>query len=245
MHARFVKTVWENETRTIATLYFKPDRPYYFTAGQYADISIPHEKPDSRGMTRTMTFTSLPTDSLAAITTRLSEKNGSSYKQAIRRLKPTAQVSLTDAMGDMVLPLDSTVPLVFVAGGVGIASFVSMIKWLTAQKDRRDVTLIYTVRDTSDIIFQDQFDVYAKIGSLTKLVFTTDNKVDGLEWKGVVHKSRLTSADIAKYLKPDSMVYISGTESMVEQLHHELEDIYKMPQYRIAFDFFGGYAADI
>lgn len=241
MYARFIRLEWENESRTIASLYFKPDRQYYFTAGQYASISIPHPAPDRRGMTRTMTFITAPTEQLIGITTRLSKENTSSYKEAARNLQPGETCSVTDAMGDLVLPLDEKIPLVFVAGGVGIASYISMVRWLTQQGESRDISLLYAVRDVRDIIFQDVFDRYAPLGKLDRTIFTTDHKIDTYPWNGIIKKSRLTAADIVAAMKPDAQVYISGTEKMVDQLVHELQDDYHIPQYRLAFDFFDGY----
>lgn len=144
-------------------------------------------------------------------------------------------------MGDMVLPLDSSMPLVFVAGGLGIASYVSMISWLTEQQDARDITLLYAVSNTSDIIFQEQFDAYSSVGRFTKVLYTTDHKAGGISWAGEIVKSRITAADIIARAKPDAQIYLSGTESMVEQLRHDLQQKYAVPQYRIAFDFFEGY----
>jgi ferredoxin-NADP reductase len=241
MHARFVKHTWQNTGQTTGTFYVQPDKPYYFTAGQYADIGIPHDKPDKRGMTRTMTYSTSPREPLLGFTTKFSPGADSSYKQALLALRPGDIVNLTDAMGDMVLPLDSSIPLVFTAGGLGIASFVSMVKWLTEQNDARKIVLLYAVRSTTDIIFQKEFDEYARIGSVSKVLYTTDHKADSLAWKGTVKKSRLTSSEIASHLTPDSQVYISGAEKMVEQLQQELQKEFNLPQYRLAFDFFEGY----
>lgn len=241
MRAAFVRSEWENEARTIASIYFLADQPYYFTPGQYASLSVPHVVPDHRGISRTMTFITSPSDKLLGITTRLSRKNTSTYKQALKVLQPGYRCTLTDAMGDLVLPLDDTIPLVFVAGGVGIASFISMVRWLSERDEKRDVTLLYAVRDVSDIIFQEVFDAYADHGTITKTLFTTDHKIDTYPVKGIVKKARLTSADIVAAMKPEAQIYISGTEKFVDQLVHELQDSYHIPQYRIAFDFFDGY----
>lgn len=240
MKARFVKSQWENEARTILSVILRPDSPYYFTAGQYADLTVPHDNADDRGITRTMTITSSPAETLVKMTLRIPKKS-STFKQALLDLRPDTPVTLTAAMGDLVLPLDESVPLVFVAGGVAIASFVSMMSWLTEQKDARDITLLYAVRSTDDIIFQDIFDAYAPIGKLNRLLFTTDNKVDSHSWNGSVMKKRLTAQDVMKYVGPDSQIYLSGSESMVSELQQTLQKAFKIPQYRIAFDYFDGY----
>jgi ferredoxin-NADP reductase len=240
MNARFINLEWENDARTIGTIYLQPDKPYYFTPGQYAGITVPHDNPDSRGLTRTMTFSSSSLDRLLACTIRFGNSQ-STYKHALLALKPGSKVGITDAMGDMVLPLDESIPLVFVAGGLGIASYVSMVRWLTTQKDKRDITLLYAVRDIGDIIFRKHFDAYSSIGTFKNILFTTDHKVDSLLWNGEINKSRLTSADIHKYISDPTQVYLSGAEQMVEQFRRELLDTYKLPQYRLVFDFFDGY----
>lgn len=241
MQARFVRLDWENATRTIGTVYFKPDKPFYFTAGQYTDLTVPHDNPDNRGLTRTMTISSSPDDAFIAITTRFDGRL-STYKRALLDLQPNAAVSLSDAMGDMVLPLDATVPLVFVAGGVGIASYISIARWLRARDDMRQMRLLYAVRDIRDIIFQDVFDDDQFEGHLTKHLFTTDNKTASTVWNGSIKKSRLTAADIVSAMPPESQIYLSGAQSMVESLRAELETTHNVPQYRIAFDYFDGYS---
>lgn len=241
MQARFIRLVWENDAKTIATVHCMPDRPYYFTAGQYADITIPHDHPDSRGTTRTMTFSSAPTDKLLAFTTRYGAHGNSTYKQRLLALPPNTPMTLTDAMGDMVLPLDAAVPLVFVAGGIGIASYVSMVRWLRSQQDTRNITLLYAVRDVRDIVFQPVFDEYAAIGTMRKVLYTTDNKAAPLGWNGTVMASRLTSAHINAAALPEAQIYISGAEAMVEQLRTELQRDFGIEHYRIAYDYFDGY----
>lgn len=244
MHATFVSRGWDNEACTIGSFYFKPSGRYRFTAGQYADLTVPHADPDKRGLTRTMTFSSAPDDKLLRITTRLGPDGLSTYKQSLLALRPGDEVSLTDAMGDMVLPLDTSIPLVFVAGGVGIASYAAMLKWLLDEKDRRDITLLYSVRQPSDIVFHKLINRYSTFHSLTSAIYTPDVNTP-LAWKGTVVHDRLTAARIMDFVKPSSQVYLSGTETMVEQLRRGLQDQFDMPQYRIAFDYFSGYSSDI
>lgn len=245
MHAQFISYTWENAARTVATFALQPDKPYFFTAGQYADITIPHNNPDRRGLTRTMSWTSSPNSKQLTFTTKFSAPGGSpmdsTYKQALLTLKPGDTVTLTDAMGDMVLPLATNTPLVFVAGGLGLASFVSMTRWLREQHDSRHITLLYAVRDVQDVLFQHDFATYATVGTLEQNLYTIDQKADAINWPGTIHNTRLTAEEIMKYAGDEAMVYISGSERMVEQLRTELEQDFKLPQYRLAFDYYDGY----
>lgn len=241
MQAQFVRFEWENAARTIGTVYFRPNKPYYFTAGQYADFTVPHNAVDHRGPTRTMTLITSPNDKLIGFTTRFS-KNNSSYKTALLNLQPNDTIRLTDPMGDLVLPLDESIPLVFVAGGVAVSSYISMIRWLYEQRDKRSVTLLYAVRSRADIIFQSDFDAYTSIGSVRRVLYTTDNALSPADWPDQVQNARLTSRDIMHYVQNNSQIYLSGAESMVEQLRTELEKDHKVDQYRIAFDYYEGYS---
>lgn len=244
MRATFVSRGWDNEAGTIGSFYFKPLGQYRFTAGQYADITVPHENPDSRGQTRTMTFSSSPEEKLLRITTRLGPDK-STYKQALLGLKPGDEVNLTDGMGDMVLPLDPAVPLVFVAGGVGIASYTGMLQWLLEHRDARDITLLYSVRDAGDIVFSKLINRYGGFHPLTSIIYAPAIESAPRTWKGKVISRRLTAAGVMEFVKPEAQIYLSGTEQMVEQLRHGLLDNHKIPQYRIAFDYFSGYTSEI
>jgi ferredoxin-NADP reductase len=143
-------------------------------------------------------------------------------------------------MGDMILPLDPDQPLVFVAGGIGVASFISIIEWLHAHNESRQITLLYAVRKADDIIFQELIDTYASSHPLTPLLYTPDVNSAHV-WKGQVLHQRLTATEVMEYVRDESQIYLSGTERMVEEIRKSLQDDYKIPQYRIAFDYFDGY----
>ena len=240
MRAVFVRRQWENAARSIMSFYFKPERPYDFQAGQYADITVPHANPDNRGLTRTMTFSSNPLDELVCITTRVTAEHLSTYKQALLALQPGDTISITDAMGDMVLPLDTTIPLVFVAGGVGIASYAGIINYLLTTHDIRQISLHYTVRATDDIAFQNLLDRYRASGHLIAALYTPIVNTP-YAYPTELQPRRLTAAGIAVSLPLGAQVYLSGSMTMVEELRGELQSTFNLPQYRIAFDYFDGY----
>lgn len=205
--------------------FFTAERPVDYIPGQYVDFRIPHGSPDSRGMSRTFTLTSLPSEKQLSFAVKF-EEPPSTYKQALQALQPGEEVTITDAMGDVVLPKSSSVPLTFVAGGLGIASFVSILRWLTAQNEHRDITLLYAVRDPQILLFQDVVDSYP---------FPIGLKIFSPE------TPRLSAETIAKQAAKDGLIYISGSEKFVESLRHGLENDYDMPHEQIIFDFFDGY----
>lgn len=236
MRAQFVSLEWENTIRTIASFYFQPiavggEARYRYEAGQYATLRVPHTSPDSRGLERTMTLSSSPDEPLLKFTMRIFSgadggASGSSYKRALLGLRAGDEVTVFEAMGDLVLPLDTSVPLVFVAGGVGIASFTGMTQWLLDHQEQRSVSLFYASASSEDVVMQPVFDAYASSGGLRKQLY--------------VRPARLTASDILPAVQPTSLVYLSGPERMIEGLRQDLQAAGVSSQ-QIVFDYFDGY----
>src|SRR5438128_2636442 len=139
-----MKVVFDHTQETIASsiksFWFKPTRPVHYTAGQYIELKLPHDKPDNRGERRWFTLSSYPTEPLLSITTKFTDP-GSSFKRALLDMKQGQIINMSDPMGDFVLPKDDTIPLIFVAGGIGVTPVRSMIKWLSDKAEKRDIKL--------------------------------------------------------------------------------------------------------
>jgi ferredoxin-NADP reductase len=242
MRATFVKLEWENQAQTIGSFYFKPAGRYRYDAGQYAVLSVPHESVDNRGDSRTMTLSSSPNDRLLKMTMRVFLDDSSSFKEALLGLMEGDSVTIFEAMGDLVLPMDSSIPLVFVAGGVAIASYVGMMQWLLETRDQRDISLHYAVAGPDDVVMQKPFDDYATAHNLTRSLYTPNvNTPRAFEdFRGEVVHDRLTGDAILRQAKPDSLFYLSGTESMVENLRTQLIEK-GISNQNIVFDYFDGY----
>ena len=91
------------------------------------------------------------------ITTKFNNES-SSFKKALKQLQPGDEILMSDPMGDFVLPMLIQTPLIFVAGGIGITPFHSILSWLTATKENRPIKLLYAVNTEDEIIFQETFD---------------------------------------------------------------------------------------
>src|SRR6476661_8428858 len=96
--------------------YFRPERPLDFVPGQYLSISLPDVKDDPRGPTRTYTLTSQPKAELISFVVKIPEPH-SPHKEVLINMEPGDQARCNDSMGDLILPKDPALPLVFVAGG--------------------------------------------------------------------------------------------------------------------------------
>ncbi|MEO7364414.1 MAG: FAD-dependent oxidoreductase [Candidatus Saccharimonadales bacterium] len=203
------------ESESITTFFFEPERPVVFTAGQFIEMNLPHDTPDDRGIKRWFTLSSAPNHELVSITTRFDQQRSSSFKQALRALKPGDEVMISDPMGDFVLPKQTDTPLVFVAGGIGITPFHSILQHMAVTHEQRPIKMLVGVRNENDIIFQETFD-----DAHQHVTFIVSQA--SAAWGG--ERGRLSAELILGLEQPtdDTLIYLSGPEAMVETLYDDL-----------------------
>jgi glycine betaine catabolism B len=230
MKAQFVTS--KEVAEGMRSFYFQPEKKLSYTAGQFIELTIPHEA-DDRGNRRWFTASSSPTEEYIAITTRLTAEGGSSFKQALCDLKMSDPVTVSDPMGDFVLPKDPTVPITFVVGGIGITPVRSMVKWLYDIGQHRTLQLIYAASRIEDFAFRELFTTY---GLPTSLILSNPSD----SWEGL--RGHLTAKQILK-LSPDAetkLFFLSGPEPLVEKLNRDL-NLAGVDKVRIVGDYFLNY----
>jgi len=220
MRLSFVKR--EELVPTIWEYFFKPERPIDYVPGQYVDIFLDDVRDDPRGKNRVFTLTSLPTDEFISFVVQFPEPH-SIYKQHLELLQEGDPARCNNAMGDLILPKDPARPLVFIAGGIGVASYASMFKKLLAKREERPIFFFYALRSKYEQIFKDLTNAYP------------------LQLKTVaIAPNRLTAKQIVDSTPPDALIYISGSQRFVEGLRLSLETLDK-ERNDIVFDYYDGY----
>lgn len=217
----------------IFSFYFEPERPVHYIAGQFIELHLPHKQADKRGAKRWFTLSSSPHEELLAITTNFSVSEGSSFKRTLKGLEPGAILNMAAPMGDFVLPKDPSIPLLFVAGGIGCTPFRSIITDLEYTKEKRDITMLYAAQKNEKVAFQKTF---AALGDKFKIILTEPSP----DWQGPA--GRLSAESIIKLARPtdDHYIYVSGPEPMVESLEKDLKN-QGINKRHIYADFFPGY----
>lgn len=224
----------EEVANELRIFWFRPEKPLNYTAGQFVDWHVLPPDASKHEQRRWFSLSSSPTEPLIALATRLGERR-SAFKQHLVRLQPGDPVTVSDPMGDFVLPKDPAIPLVFVAGGIGITPVRSIIKWLIDTKEMRSVTLLYAVHSSEEFAFLDILGSYKDL-RLVQLV--TDTMAS---WPG--EKGALTGRRILDLAPPDnSLIYISGPEPMTEALVKQLREL-GINEERLVTDYFLGYSA--
>lgn len=229
----------ETITPDIADFVFSPDQKFSYKAGQYMEWTLPHGHMDSRGTRRYFTLASSPTEDTLRLGIRFYPK-GSSFKRALQTLNPGTRIAAGQLGGDFVLPKDTSQKLAFIAGGIGITPYRSMIKYLLDTGEQRVITLLYSEASTGELAYTDIFDEAERQLGI-KVVYALTGPNPPASWKGLT--GFITAERIASEI-PDyreRTFYISGSHSMVTAMQNNLKSL-GVPRSHIKTDFFPGYA---
>lgn len=219
---------------------FATEKPFTFKPGEYMEWTLPHRYPDSRGNRRYFTIASSPTESRIHLGVKFYPE-ASSFKKTLSALQVNDTIVAAQLAGDFVLPKDPNQPCVFIAGGIGITPYRSMIQYLMDQNERRPITLLYSARTLNDFAYRKLFErAHNQLGIVTICV-PSDMASVPPDWTG--ERGLITPELIIKYA-PDYMVrifYLSGPHAMVAAFQNSLSDM-GIPRRHIKTDFFPGFA---
>jgi len=208
--------------------FFEPMSKFKFTPGQYLEWTYPHKNPDSRGVRRYFTISSAPDNKYVALTTRIATDKGSSFKSAILNIKHGEKIIASSPKGDFVLPKDKNIPLVFIAGGIGITPYMSMSQWMIDKKEHRNIILLYANLNENNIAFKTELENAKQFGLKTEYIIT--------EKDGYIDENMIQNK-VPNW--EERLFYVSGSEPMVQGVSKALN---KMGVRKIQRDFFPGYS---
>ena len=218
---------------------FDKQKDFHFTAGQYLEWTLNHKNVDSRGNRRYFSISSSPTENKLTMTVKFYNPP-SSYKKELFNLQNGKQIIATQVAGDFVLPKNLKQPLVFIAGGVGIAPFRSMIQYVVDKNLSMDIILLYTNRTKDDILYADVFE-RARSNGIRTIYNLTDLEKLPEGWQGASGHvtTRMIQEKIPDFAK--RIYYISGPQLMVQNFEKTLKDS-GINSLKIKTDFFPGYS---
>ncbi len=207
--------------------------------GQYADFALPIRAGDGRGSRRAFSIASSPTEPEILIAARLPDEP-SRYKAELAAMVPGDEILATEISGEFTLPRDRGEKLAFVAGGIGITPFRSMVKYMIDEGDRRDAVLLYSVRSERDIAFRDLFGEAAGSIGMRTVYTLTGPEGEAPKWQG--ERGRIDSAMLRRSV-PDAIertFLVSGSPGFVAGARKELRAL-GVRRSRIRTDPFQGY----
>ncbi len=211
-------------TPTTFGLSFVPKRQLVFAPGQYLEWTLPHVHPDARGNRRLFSIASSPTEKTILLGTKQYDPS-STFKATLLTLEPEAEIRVAHVAGSFTLPMDPNEPLLFVAGGIGITPYRSMLKYLIDTKQQRDIVLVYSAASEQEFVFKDVLKEAEKTGLRTHFV---TGRLDATTLQQLV-------PDIATRI-----TYLSGPDAMVTGYRHMARGL-GVPGRHIRTDHFTGY----
>lgn len=212
----------------ILMVKFKVLENFTFVPGQYFFINL-------RGATRHFSIVNSPNEKgILTMTTRLRD---SAFKKSLKELPIGTEVEIQRIAGKFTLSEDTSRPLVFIAGGIGITPFISMLRFISEQKLDYKITLIYSNKAASSTAYLEELKTFeSRIPDLKLILVMTDDN----SWTG--EKRRVDANLLKEYFpQPNINTYmVVGPPLMVEALEKALLEI-GVSEANIKIENFTGY----
>lgn len=225
MNLTLVKKV--DEARATKSFFFKPQVKINWQTGQYIVIKL-------NNLERQFTIASSPTEGeLLQITVRL--KEGSKFKKLLDELEIGTEVEASGPFGNFIFTHNSSfINHVFLAGGIGITPFRSMIKYNIDQKVSVPIYLIYSNSD-SDFVFKKELDQWQKENEFLKIEYVDTSEaghINSLKIEKLIKNWKLEIKNCAFSAVGPNM-FVNAMEDILEEL--------KIPEGNIKTEKFTGY----
>lgn len=205
------------------TLAFSLQKPadFVFKAGQTADLTLVNPpETDSEGNTRTFSIASAPSENELMFATRLRD---TAFKRSLRNMKPGTKIKVDGPMGSFNLHKSASKPAVFLAGGIGITPFLSIIREAARQKNPHQIYLFYSNRRPEDAAFMDELQATPKQNPNFHLV-PTMAEMDKSKQSWIGERGFIDASMLKRHLPELSgpIYYTAGPPAMVAAMKEML-----------------------
>jgi ferredoxin-NADP reductase len=206
-----------------------------FEPGQYFWVELldpPYE--DEKGPRRHITVVTSPTEGVLGLATRIRD---TAFKRSLVEMPEGASVDVEQPKGSFVLPEDTSKQYVFVAGGIGITPFRSMLRYIADKGLDYDITLVYSNRDVESTAFLDELKELESVVPRCRVIFTM---TDDPSWEG---DKRMLDAEVLRELLGDLESFhfmIAGPPPMAKSVEASLIEA-GLSEDQVQSDSFSGY----
>jgi ferredoxin-NADP reductase len=220
---------------TLLVLFAVDGYPQY-RPGSYFWVELPDRgHQDEKGLRRHISLVTSPTETgVVGLATRLRD---TAFKRTLAELDVGDEVAVEEPKGSFLLPEDTSVDYVFIAGGIGITVFRSMLRYVADEGLPYRVTLVYSNRDRESAVFLDELEeLERRIGGLRVVLTITEQE----GWEG---ESRRIDADMLREHLGDldaKQFLVAGPPPMAEGVSQSLLTA-GVPEERVLTDGFSGY----
>lgn len=198
---------------TMAFHFEKPSQ-FDFKPGQSADLTLSNPpETDAEGNTRTFSIASSPFENELMFATRMRD---TAFKRSLKKMPLGTEVKIDSPMGSFTLHKNSAKPAVFLAGGIGITPFISIVRQADHDRLPHKLHLFFSNRRPEDTPFLDTLQMLEKSNPNFQLVCTmTGMRQSKREWKG--ETSLINHEMLSRHLTNllGAIYYVAGPPAMV------------------------------
>jgi len=222
---KYETTLTASETVAEGTMAFHFAKPadFKFQAGQSMNVSlIDPPETDHKGNSRSFSLVSAPYETELVIATRIRD---TAFKRVLKSMPAGGRVGLRGPAGMFTLESADARPAVFLAGGIGVTPFMSMLRDAAHSRLGRDLWLFYSNRRPEDAAFLEELAALPKRHSRCHFVGTmVEMAKSGRPWNG--ETGFLDRAMLERHLKDlaASVYYAAGPPGLVEAMRKMLAD---------------------
>ncbi len=205
--------------QTVAFVFEKPEG-FVFQAGQYVVMTIPTLTfPDTRRGMRSLSIASAPYEDELVFAMRITQ---SGFKQTLNTMDIGGEVLVTQAIGHFVLD-ESTRPVVFLIGGIGITPARSILRQAQHDGTKRPFYLFYSNRHPEDASFASELQEFSRLDYHCIDTLTNQEMAEACDWQE--ERGYICESMLQKYLKgiEQPMYYIVGSPTFANAMIGMLE----------------------
>ena len=207
-----------------------------YRPGSYFWVELPDRgHQDEQGLRRHISLVTSPTEvGVVGLATRLRD---SAFKKTLAELEVGDEVEVEEPKGSFLLPEDDSEDYVFVAGGIGITVFRSMLRYIADRELPYRVTLVYSNRDRESAAFLDELEELERSIDGLRVVLTM---TEDPSWEGETR--RIDAAMLAEHVGDlDAHRFlVAGPPAMSEAVVNALHEA-GVPEERVLASKFSGY----
>ncbi len=194
--------------KTYEVSFYLSKTNFNFEAGQYIQVNVPKLLySDTKGPARLFSIASSPNNkNKLSIAFR---DSGSGFKRTLMELPIGSLVDIKGPFGCFTLPKNASLPFVFIAGGIGITPFLSMIRFVCEEKINYSITLLYANTSIEKAAYLKELEKLEKENP----PFVLKNKFGRIDTRFIQKNVKIT---------PDILWYVAGPPPMVEETRNLL-----------------------
>jgi ferredoxin-NADP reductase len=201
--------------------YFEKPAGFQFKPGQFANLTLPNPpETDAEGNIRTFSIASAPSEEDLMFATRMRD---TAFKRVLKTMPLGSEITLAGPFGSFTLHSDSSRPGVFLAGGIGITPFRSMILYASRSRLSHNLLLFYSNRRPEDAAFLQELQGIQKENTRYRFIGTmTQMEKSKLKWEG--RTGFLDQQMLSENVKDlrGSIYYVAGPPGMVSAIGQAL-----------------------